>query len=80
VTETPSVRARVDELILVCKGLALETTVLARRLEASRVQTAYVSEIAKDLLESVNKLSADPTLPNPLNGPADGPQAADRRS
>lgn len=72
-TEAPSVRARVDELIQVCQGLALE-------LERSRVQTSFVSEIAQDLLKSVNKLKADPALADQLHAAAKSTEPADRRS
>jgi hypothetical protein len=47
----PTVQARVEELIILAQGLALEQ-------ERSRVQTSYVGEIAQDLLKSVRALRA----------------------
>jgi len=52
VTEQPTVQARVEELIILAQGLALEQ-------ERSRVQTSYVGEICQDLLKSVRALRAE---------------------
>lgn len=51
-TEPPTVLARVDALIILAQGLALEQ-------ERSRVQTSYVGEICQDLLKSVRALRAE---------------------
>jgi hypothetical protein len=60
VTKLPSVRARVDALIVLCQGLALEQ-------ERTRVQTSYVSEICQDLLKAVLTLKAEPHSADQLN-------------
>ena len=49
---TPTVEARVEELIILAQGLALEQ-------ERSRVQTSYVGEICQDLLKSVRALRSE---------------------
>lgn len=58
-TTVPSIRARIDELINVARGLQIE-------LEATRKQVAFVGEIAQDLLKSSRALKADPRLADEL--------------
>lgn len=58
-TDVPPIRARIDELIALAKGLKLE-------LEATRKQVAFVGAIAEDLLKTTLTLKADPRLPEAL--------------
>lgn len=57
--EVPSIRARVEELISVARGLHLE-------LEATRKQIAFVGETAQHLLKSTLALKSDPRLADQL--------------
>lgn len=58
-TTVPPIRARIDELIAVAKGLSIE-------LEATRKQVTFVSDVAQDLLKTATALKADPRLPEAL--------------